>query len=250
MHVSKILAISALGASGVLAQDASTSATQVTGNPADKAFVATLPEEPFWATGTLDGNVKGSISAKAGPDGVGVTFDVKFSNIPKEGGPFTYHLHVDPVPEDGNCTKTLAHLDPFQRGEDPTCDSSAPETCQVGDLSGKYGKITSDPFEASYHDPYTSLSEGVGSYFGNRSFVFHFSNKTRISCANFVAVSGGDGGSANGTYPTGIVSPTGTGSPTASPTSTSTVPVTAAANVLNAVKNFAAAPLVALLFML
>lgn len=89
MHVSKILAISALGASGVLAQDASTSATQVTGNPADKAFVATLPEEPFWATGTLDGNVKGSVSAKAGPDGVGVTFDVKFSNIPKEGGPFS-----------------------------------------------------------------------------------------------------------------------------------------------------------------
>lgn len=89
MHVSKILAISALGASGVLAQDASTSATQVTGNPADKAFVATLPEEPFWATGTLDGNVKGSVSAKAGPDGVGVTFDVQFSNIPKEGGPFS-----------------------------------------------------------------------------------------------------------------------------------------------------------------
>lgn len=90
MHVSKILAISALGASGVLAQDApSTSATEVTGNPADKAFVANLPEQPFWTTGTLDGNVKGSVSAKAGPDGVGVTFDVKFSNLPKEGGPFS-----------------------------------------------------------------------------------------------------------------------------------------------------------------
>lgn len=88
MHVSKILAISALGASGVFAQDASTSATTVTGNP-DKAFKATLPEDPFWTSGSLFGNVKGSVSAKAGPDGVGVTFDVEFSNIPKEGGPFS-----------------------------------------------------------------------------------------------------------------------------------------------------------------
>ncbi len=88
MYVSRILAISVLGASGILAQDASTSATVVTGNPADKAFTAALPEGAFW-TGSLDGNVKGSVSAKAGPDGVGVTFDVKFSNIPKEGGPFS-----------------------------------------------------------------------------------------------------------------------------------------------------------------
>ena len=28
-----------------------------------------------------------------------------------------YHLHDHPVPTDGNCTNTLAHLDPFQRGE-------------------------------------------------------------------------------------------------------------------------------------
>lgn len=161
-------------------------------------------------------------------------------------------MHVDPVPSDGNCTKTLAHLDPFKRGEDPKCDDSKPETCQVGDLSGKYGKITTDPFEDSYHDPYTSLTEGVGSYFANRSFVFHFANKTRISCANFLPVEAGTGGSGTGnsTYPTGIVGPTGTGSATVTPTATGTVPVTAAANALNAVKNFAVVPLMALLFML
>ena len=28
-----------------------------------------------------------------------------------------YHLHDAPVPSDGNCTGTLAHLDPYQRGE-------------------------------------------------------------------------------------------------------------------------------------
>ncbi len=153
---------------------------------------------------------------------------------------------MNPVPENGNCTSTLAHLDPFQRGEDPPCDASAPETCQVGDLSGKYGKITTDPFEASFTDPYTSLTEGVGSYFGNRSLVFHFSNKTRISCANFTPLKTGNG---NSTSPTGIY-PTGTGSPTAAPTPTSSVPVAGAANALNTIKNYAVVPLAALLFML
>lgn len=28
-----------------------------------------------------------------------------------------YHIHVAPVSGDGNCTNTLAHLDPFVRGE-------------------------------------------------------------------------------------------------------------------------------------
>lgn len=58
-----------------------------------------------------------------------------------------YHIHDAPVPADGNCTGTLAHLDPTQRGEQPPCDSTKPQTCQVGDLAGKHGKITSSPFQ-------------------------------------------------------------------------------------------------------
>ena len=33
---------------------------------------------------------------------------------------------------------------------------------------------------------------GTGAFFGNRSIVFHYANKTRISCANFALVDGGD----------------------------------------------------------
>jgi len=238
MRFSNIVAVTAVGITGALAQDASTNAVVVEGNPIGASYVATLPEEPAFTTGSLDGNVKGSVSAKTGPGGVGVTYDVKFSNIPKEGGPFVYHIHVAPVPADGNCTSTLAHLDPFLRGETPSCDSTKPETCQVGDLSGKYGKVESDSFEKSFHDPYTSTMEGMGSFFGNRSFVFHFANKTRISCANFVAVAG------NGT-----TLPTGTGSPTAYPTATPSVPI-GASNVLNAAKNFALVPFMAVLLAL
>ncbi|KAK6226729.1 superoxide dismutase [Colletotrichum tabaci] len=159
----------------------------VVNNPAGIVYEAVLPEKPFFKAGSLDGNVKGSIVAVTAPDGKGVEFKVRFSNLPKEGGPFTYHLHVDPVPADGNCTKTLAHHDPFIRGEATPCNASKPETCQVGDLSGKHGAVSGD-YEKTYVDPYLSIVEGPGSFFGNRSFVFHFANKTRISCANFKLV--------------------------------------------------------------
>lgn len=103
-----------------------------------------------------------------------------------------YHLHVAPVP-DGNCTATLAHLDPYIRGEATPCDKTAPATCQVGDLSGKHGTIPADvgEWETSYVDLYASTLEGIGAFFGNRSIVVHYPNKTRITCASFAKVEGG-----------------------------------------------------------
>ncbi|KAI1202328.1 superoxide dismutase [Nemania serpens] len=188
MRLSNILVPSVMGIC-VLAQNDTTGkqgdAVTVTNNPVGKQAIAVLPDTPFFASGSLASNVKGSVKATGGADGVGVDFEVTFSNLPTEGGPFTYHLHVDPVDGAGNCTNTLAHLDPFIRGEDPACNSANPATCQVGDLSGKYGKITSDPFTAKFHDDFTAVSEGPGSYFLNRSVVVHFANKTRITCANF-----------------------------------------------------------------
>jgi hypothetical protein len=50
-------------------------------------YVAELPEEAFTAI-EGGGNIKGSVVATAGPDGKGVEFSVKFSNVPAEGGPF------------------------------------------------------------------------------------------------------------------------------------------------------------------
>ncbi|KAI1450451.1 superoxide dismutase [Annulohypoxylon stygium] len=243
MRVSNIIALFAVGTSGVLAQSNVTGqlgdAPPTTGNPAGKGAIATLPENAFWE-GSLDGNVKGSVSATSGAGGNGVDYSVSFSNLPTEGGPFIYHIHVAPVPSDGNCTDTLAHLDQMIRGEDPACDATRPASCQQGDLSGKYGKINgSAPFTAKFHDPYTSLVDGDGAYFGNRSLVFHFNNKTRISCANFTVFQ------TNTTAPY----PTGSSPAKTSPTS-STVPVTGAGNTLNIVKNLAIAPVVAAFFAL
>ncbi|KAF7514561.1 hypothetical protein G7054_g15205 [Neopestalotiopsis clavispora] len=60
--------------------------------------------------------------------------------------------------QNGNCTATVGHLDPLVRGEDPACNATIPQTCQVGDLSGKYGKVTSDAFEATLPDDFGSLN--------------------------------------------------------------------------------------------
>ncbi|TVY83979.1 Cell surface Cu-only superoxide dismutase [Lachnellula suecica] len=179
--------------SSVSAQNLTTgalgNATVVTNNPPGAVYLATLPTTEFNNPSDPRGNVKGSIVATASPNGIGVSFAVSFSNLPTSGGPFVYHIHDQPVPEDGNCNSTLAHLDPFIRGETPVCNSTLPQTCQVGDLSGKHGKIESDPFVATYTDDFATTVNGLGSFFGNRSFVIHFANKTRITCANF-ALSG------------------------------------------------------------
>lgn len=63
-------------------------ATIVENNPVGKVYTAVLPEKQFFNPEDPRGNVKGSISATANPNGIGVTFTVKFENLPSSGGPF------------------------------------------------------------------------------------------------------------------------------------------------------------------
>ncbi|KAF8866486.1 hypothetical protein BDZ45DRAFT_667757 [Acephala macrosclerotiorum] len=177
-------------------------ASIVENNPPGVVYIANLPTTEFFNPSDPRGNIKGSVSAVAAPNGIGVDFKVSFENLPTSGGPFLYHIHAAPVSADGNCTTTLGHLDPFIRGETPACNSTLPQTCQVGDLSGKHGKIEADPFIATYHDDFASTVSGLGAFFGNRSITVHFANTTRITCANFtlsegnVTVGGGSGANA------------------------------------------------------
>jgi hypothetical protein len=103
----------------------------------------------------------------------------------------------------------MGHLDPTNRGELYMCDSAQPETCQVGDLSGKHGGkiMTENTFTTTFTDPYLSVEEGSDGFFGGLSFVLHTGNTTRITCANFERVQGGNGTAPNGTMST--PSPTG-----------------------------------------
>ncbi|ETS87522.1 hypothetical protein PFICI_01350 [Pestalotiopsis fici W106-1] len=259
-----ITALLAFWVGVTLAQNLTTgalgNATVVTNNPVGQSFVGTLPKDAFFTAGSLDGNVQGSITVKTGANGVGVDYVVSFSNLPKEGGPFPYHIHQSAVPSNGNCTATLAHLDPFVRGEDPVCNAEFPQTCQVGDLSGKYGKITSDPFEATFHDEFGSLNIGSNASIQDRSFVVHFANKTRITCANF-AVSGYGNGTTNMTTSiaptysatgTGGVLPTtaSTAAGTSGSASPTTTPIISGAAIIDSGLASAAMVAIAVLFTL
>lgn len=63
----------------------------ISGNPQGVEYKAVLPKEAFFPKAELVGNVKGNISAVAGPGGKGVRFTVQFENLPKSGGPFSEH---------------------------------------------------------------------------------------------------------------------------------------------------------------
>ncbi|KAF8429719.1 superoxide dismutase [Tirmania nivea] len=162
--------------------------TKITGALGDaKAY----PEQPvgkeYWADfgGT---KLSGGIIFSPSTDNGGVKVEVNLHSFPMEGGPFTYHIHDQPVPADGNCTLTLAHLDPFIRGQKVPCDPKRPETCEVGDLAGKHGKIPADTsngtYIKTYEDLYLTLTEGEGSFIGNRSVVIHTNDTKRYACAS------------------------------------------------------------------
>lgn len=68
---------------------ASATAPPSADNPEGVVYKATLPDKPFFSAAALNGPIKGSITAQAGPYGLGVKFDVHFDNLPvyEEGGP-------------------------------------------------------------------------------------------------------------------------------------------------------------------
>jgi len=150
-------------------------ASVVTTNPVGVTYTAILPDSP-------KSSIRGYVAGTSNANGTGVNFNINIYGLPDPSlGPFSkftftlptlslrfihlltqhpvYHIHDAPVPSDGNCTGTLAHLDPTQRGERPPCDPTTPEECQVGDLAGKHGNITTSPFQtASVHLPLSTPS--------------------------------------------------------------------------------------------
>ncbi|KIV99456.1 uncharacterized protein PV09_08882 [Verruconis gallopava] len=200
ISITSCLNLVLLGPSNAWATDAPV----VENNPQNVQYVA-----EFSKNGLI-----GRIVANTPSAAPGVAFDISITgNATFDSSDYLYHIHEQPVPADGNCSATLAHLDPYGRGETPPCNANDPASCQVGDLSGKHGTIPHLPgFSASYVDNYISLTPGTPAFMGNRSFVLHFSNKTRITCANFKLV---DLPAASNVTDTASCSPTGCGSSTA-----------------------------------
>jgi hypothetical protein len=196
-------------------------------------YSAILPSVNF---DNLTGStITGSITGSAIQGGQGVMFNISFSGLPNLAmyGPFgksshslchfifhhfltrvqVYHIHEMPV-TGGNCTTSLGHLDPTNRGELHSCDVTNPQSCQAGDLAGKHGNITAATFSATYTDPYLSTDPNSPYFFGNRSIVIHAINATRLTCANFAMGTNGSSSATNASA-TGTASPSSTASASA-----------------------------------
>jgi len=182
-------------------------ATEASNNPQGVSYQAILPD--------LDStNVRGYLAGVTAQNGTGVMLNINFYGFDLSG-PFVYSIDDASVGDSGNCGDATV-LNPY--GATATCDSSNPASCQLGNLAGIYGNISTTPFQRSLYDAYLSTKPDTEAFFGNRSFSIAYSNGTKITCGDFKLVAG---------------DPTATGSPstTASPTST---PTTGAA-VANAV---------------
>lgn len=126
------------------------------GNPPGVQYIAVLPTSQ---------SPNGSVVASSTPSGTGVDFQITISGLPSQGGPFrelshtflrvqllthlqVYHIHENPVAPNGSCATVGGHLDPYNITDIPICNSTCPEDCQVGDLSGKHGAMSGTNFVA------------------------------------------------------------------------------------------------------
>jgi len=103
-----------------------------------------------------------------------------------------YHIHEflsDDSNPNGACSVQAVggHFNP-NNGVLP-CNPAAPNTCEVGDLSGKFGVLTSSFAKTSFVDPTLKLS-GPNSIFC-KSLVVHDSNGARWICADIQPIIGG-----------------------------------------------------------
>ncbi|KAA1096868.1 hypothetical protein PGT21_030525 [Puccinia graminis f. sp. tritici] len=147
---------------------------------------------PLTAKAMLDGKfgITGRVNFQLVPGAQLVVVDVNLAGLKKPAGfgDYTYHVHTHPVGADGNCAATQEHLDPFNVGPKTPCDFHQPQLCQTGDLSGKFGKISSAQDTASMHyiEPFLKFSPQEQSILG-RSIVLHAPDSTRLACGNITS---------------------------------------------------------------
>ncbi|KDN33046.1 hypothetical protein RSAG8_13864, partial [Rhizoctonia solani AG-8 WAC10335] len=93
----------------------------------------------------------------------------------------------------------LGHHDPLNVTDGFICNAAFPQYCQMGELSGKHGKLngTTDGKIAAfeYSDAYLRFFPETHSLLG-RSIVIHSSNKTRLACGNITSMLDGTAGTS------------------------------------------------------
>lgn len=151
------------------------------------------------------GGIRANIDFTGYADGRGTYVKVEvyqglMSDDAQGNGPYSYHIHTNPVSADGNCTSTKGHLDPLTVTDAVTCNPDDPSYCEEGDLSGKHGKMngtTEGTVSAfGYTDDFLRFWPEQLSILG-RSIVIHDRNKTRIACGNITSILDGTADESN-----------------------------------------------------
>ncbi|KAF9924459.1 hypothetical protein FBU30_005581 [Linnemannia zychae] len=119
---------------------------------------------------------------------VSATKGLSFAAAVNKTAGYEYHIHVNPVGPNNNCTSTGGHLDPLNVGPAP-CNPANLTSCQTGDLSGKHGNLNGTENGAIplfwYLDTQLSFTTPANGPMVGRSVVIH-NNGTRIACGNLV----------------------------------------------------------------
>ncbi|KAJ2825524.1 hypothetical protein IWW50_002811 [Coemansia erecta] len=104
------------------------------------------------------------------------------------GAEYPFHIHVSPVPSDGNCTATGGHLNPYNIPSSTKCSKDdALKTCELGDLAGIYGNLVGDDQgQCLMNINATELTFGGENTILDHSIVIHNSNKDRVACSSII----------------------------------------------------------------
>jgi Cu/Zn superoxide dismutase len=148
--------------------------------------VATAAVADFSSTSASAG-VYGQITFSQATPTSATTVRVKLVGTLGTGKDFgQWHIHQYPIQPGnpaGQCdvSATGGHYTPL--GITGTCDPNQPKTCELGDLSGKFGHFNSSYIDSTYVDITISVQDIIG-----KSLVIHDLREQRWVCANIVGV--------------------------------------------------------------
>ncbi|KAG9346113.1 hypothetical protein JZ751_007931 [Albula glossodonta] len=146
---------------------------------------------PWVGVGTSSGQVQFLQRSPQGPMFINISLT---SLAFRAGG---YHVHMLPIKNGGDpCSdeNVMGHYNPLSvnTAMSPSPGTGSVDQYEIGDISGKFGLLTGlDEKHTLYMDSNLPLS-GPNSIVG-RSLVIHYTNGSRMQCANISADNNGDG---------------------------------------------------------
>ncbi|KAJ2888043.1 Superoxide dismutase [Coemansia aciculifera] len=157
-----------------------------------RATDASLAERVAQAIAPISGNgVAGNVTFVPTSGQTGLTVSVNLSGL-KQGVQYPFHIHINVVPDNGNCTATGGHLDTFgvkAANAVYSCDKTKPlTTCELGDLAGIAGNLTANANGQAiltFNDPVITFGDNKTTILGH-SIVIHNPDNSRLACGNII----------------------------------------------------------------